>query len=379
MDENWFVKKTFWSKFRNAYLKDANFKKFWRKTNKDKFDKDLVDLVNYYISSKSFEFSSRFWNILNIAHLNQIKQFGIENFASTVAMHYFTTIAYDDKKIQNILNYIVNTNINPSEYSNELFKRQINIDFTHSVNHNIILNLLYTYIKHNNYNHYIKRLEKNNFLIDKVPNIKIDNLLLTQDKLNSILEFINIKKILDNIESSSFNILEIGAGSGRTTETIISLLEQDKKIKYVIVDIPPAIYINFLRMKNNYPNKKIALALNIDSQESLREMYDENDIILILPHQLNYFLNKDFDITIAIDCLHEMDKKIIKFYMDTVHRISGHLYYKVWNKTHVPYAFNNFLSAKDKKGYQIKSSWKLILDEKSTFPYNYSELGYKII
>ena len=52
-------------------------------------------------------------------------------------------------------------------------------------------------------------------------------------------------------------ILEIGAGSGRTTETIISLLDQDKKIKYVIVDIPPAIYINFLRMKNNYPNKKL--------------------------------------------------------------------------------------------------------------------------
>ena len=379
MDENWFVKKSFWSKLRNAYLKDANFKKFWKETNKEKFDKDLVDLVNYYVSSKSFEFSSRFWNILNIKHINQIRQFGIENFASSVAINYFTFITYDDEKIQNILNYISNAKIDPSEYSNELFKRQINLGFSHSVNHNIILNLLHAYIKHNNYNHYFKRLEKNNFLIEKVPNIKIDKLLLTQDKLNSILEFVNIKKILDNIESSSLNILEIGAGSGRTTETIISLLDQDKKIKYVIVDIPPALYINFLRMKNNYPNKKIALALNVDSEESLKKIYDENDIILILPHQLNYFINKDFDITIAIDCLHEMDKKIIKFYMDSIHRISNYLYYKIWNKTHVPYAFNNFLSAKDKKGYQIKSSWKLILDEKSMFPSNFSEFGYKII
>ena len=24
MDENWFVKKTFWSKLRNAYLKESN-------------------------------------------------------------------------------------------------------------------------------------------------------------------------------------------------------------------------------------------------------------------------------------------------------------------------------------------------------------------
>jgi len=379
MDENWFKKKSFWSRWRNAYLKDTNFKKFWKKANKEKLDKDLVNLINYYISSKSFEFSSRFWNILNIRHLNQIIQFGIENFATTVAMSYFTYITYDDEKVQNILDYISKKKIDSSEYSHKLFKKQNNIDFTHSVNHNIILNLLYTYVKHNGYDHYFKLLGKNNFLIEKVPNIDFDKMLLTQDKLNSIIEFINIKKILNNIKSSSLNILEIGAGSGRTTETIISLLEEDKKIKYVIVDIPPALYINFLRMKNNYPNKKIILALNCDSEESLKKVYDENDIILILPHQLNYFMNKDFDITIAIDCLHEMDKKIIKFYMDTVHRISNHLYYKVGNKTHVPYAFNNFLSAKDKKGYQIKNSWKLILDEKSTFPSNYSEFGYKII
>lgn len=294
-------------------------------------------------------------------------------------MNYFTTITCDDEKVQKILNYIENKKIDPFEYSKDLFKRQINIDFTHSLNHNIILNLLYVYIKHNKYDQYLKKLEKNNFLIEKVPNINIDNFLLTQDKLNSILEFINIKKILDNIESSSLNILEIGAGSGRTTETVISLLDENKKIKYVIVDIPPALYINFLRMKNNYPNKKIALALNADSDTSLEKIYNESDIILILPHQLNFFKTKNFDISIAIDCLHEMDKKIIKFYMDAVDRVSNYLYYKVWNETHVPYAFNNFLSAKDKKSYQIKGSWKLILNEKSTFPSNYSEFGYKII
>lgn len=379
MDENWFIKKSLWSKWKNAYLKDANFKKFWKKTDKEKFDKNLIGLVDYYISSKSYEFSSRFWNILNIKHLNQIKDNGIENFASNVAMNYFTTITYDDEKIQKILNYIENKKIDSLEYSNDLFKKQINIDFTHSLNHNIILNLLYVYIKHNKYDQYLKKLEKNNFLIEKVPNINIDNFLLTQDKLNSILEFINIKKILDNIESSSLNILEIGAGSGRTTETIISLLDENKKIKYVIVDIPPALYINYLRMKNNYPNKKIALALNADSDTSLEKIYDENDIILILPHQLNFFKTKNFDISIAIDCLHEMDKKIIKFYMDAIDRISNYLYYKVWNETHVPYAFNNFLSAKDKKSYQIRGSWKLILNENSTFPSNYSEFGYKII
>lgn len=379
MDENWFKKKSFWSRWRNAYLKDTNFKNFWKKANKEKLDQDLINLIDYYVSSKSFEFSSRLWSILNIRHLNQIITHGIENFATTVAMSYFTYITYDDEKVQNMLDYIKENKIASSEYSYELYKKQLNIDFTHSVNHNIVLNLLYAYVKHSGYSHYFKKLEKNNFLMEKVPNISFNNMVLTQDKLNSILEFNNIKKVIDNIKATSLNILEIGAGSGRTTETIISLLEEDKKIKYVIVDIAPALYINFLRMKNNYPNKKIVLALNCDSEESLKKIYHENDIILILPHQLNYFKNKEFDIAIAIDCLHEMDKKIIKFYMEAIHRISNYLYYKVLDKTYVPYALHNFLSAKSKKDYQIKDSWKLILNKKSTFPSNYSEFGYKII
>ncbi len=379
MDENWFKKKSYWSRLRNAFLKDADFKKFWRKADKKNLEKQLIDLIDYYISSKSFKFSSRFWNILNIKHINQIIEFGIENFATTVAMSYFTSITYNDEKIQNILNYINENKISTSEFSNELFKLQTNIDFTHSVNHNVILNLLYTYIKYNKLDHYLKLLEKNNFLIDKVPNIKIDEMTLTQDKLNSILEFENIKKIIKRINSTSMNILEIGAGSGRTTETIISLLKDEKKIKYVIVDIPPALYINYLRMKNNYPDKKIILATNIDTEESFKKTYSESDILLILPHQLNNFKKKEFDIAVAIDCLHEMDKKIINFYMDSLNRISHNLYYKIWNKTHVPYAYNNFLEAKDKKSYQIRDTWKLILDEKSIFPSNYYEFGYEII
>ena len=76
MDENWFKNKSLWSRWKNAYLKDANFRKFWRNFNKKNLDKDLVKLVDYYISSESYKFSSRFWNIINIRHINQINEFG---------------------------------------------------------------------------------------------------------------------------------------------------------------------------------------------------------------------------------------------------------------------------------------------------------------
>ena len=65
MDENWFVNKSLWSRFKNAYLKDSNFKKFWKKISKENFDNGLINLINGYVNSKSYDFSSKFWNILS--------------------------------------------------------------------------------------------------------------------------------------------------------------------------------------------------------------------------------------------------------------------------------------------------------------------------
>ena len=378
MDENWFANKSLWSRFKNAYLKDTNFKKFWKKIPKENFDNDLTNLIDSYVNSKSYNFSSKFWNVLNIRHINQIKELGIENFATTVAMSYFTFVIYDDKKIEKLMNFIKSNNINSSDYSYDIYKKQINIDLTHSINHNILLNLLYAYTKHTKLDRYLPILEKNNFLIDRVPNIKINKNLLTQDKLNSIIEFESIEKFLRNLNLSNLNILEIGAGSGRTTETLISLFSESKKIKYVIVDIPPALYINYLRMKNNYKGKNIYICSDINSENEFEEIFANNDIILMLPHHLDFLKKKFFDITIAIDCLHEMDKKIIKYYMDKIDIISKNLYFKVWNETYLAYSFNNHLKAQDKKSYFIKNNWDLVRQENCIFPSNYIETIYKI-
>ena len=116
---------------------------------------------------------------------------------------------------------------------------------------------------------------------------------------------------------------------------MISLLSEGKQIKYVIVDIPPALYINYLRMKNNYKNKNIHVCYDINNENDFKKVFDDNDIILMLPHHLDYLKSKIFDITIAIDCLHEMDKKIIKYYMDKIDIISKNLYFKVWNETYL--------------------------------------------
>ena len=57
MDENWFINKSLWSRFKNAYLKDSDLKKFWKKISKENFDNDLINLINSYVNSKVMIFS----------------------------------------------------------------------------------------------------------------------------------------------------------------------------------------------------------------------------------------------------------------------------------------------------------------------------------
>ena len=249
------------------------------------------------------------------------------------------------------------------------------LSITQSINYNLITCLLYYYLKKNNYLDDIKTLDSNNFMIENAPILEIDNLKLIQDKLHSLIEYNEIKKIIED-KNLKLNYLEIGAGSGRTTETIIRL---DNRVnKYVVADLPPALYVNYVRIKNTFKNLKVKMCVNINSSEELNKLIEQNDILFIFPHQIKYFNNEFFDISIAIDCLHEMDKKIIKKYMDLFNLKSKYLYYKVWEETYVPHCFNNYLNANSRKDYFIKPSWKQVLCKRSICPSNFMELAYKI-
>ena len=68
---------------------------------------------------------------------------------------------------------------------------------------------------------------------------------ITSDKIISLFD-------LENIDDFSYigkdKILEIGAGSGRLSECILSI---KKTSNYTICDIPPSIFIRYKRIKNN--------------------------------------------------------------------------------------------------------------------------------
>ena len=61
----------------------------------------------------------------------------------------------------------------------------------------------------------------------------------------------------------------------------------------------------------------------------LKKKIEESDISFIFPDHLK-LLDKNFiELTVAIDCLHEMDKPTIKYYLDQADNFSKNFYLKV--------------------------------------------------
>ena len=109
----------------------------------------------------------------------------------------------------------------------------------------------------------------------------------------------------------------------------------------------------------------------------------ENDITFIFPHQIDIVKNNFYDLVIAVDCLHEMDKKTHAVYFNFINKISEHFYFSVWDKTKNWHSGNLFKKTErldfDKGDYNIPKNWKKIFRENLKFPSNHLGLGYKIL
>ena len=188
-------------------------------------------------------------------------------------------------------------------------------------------------------------------------------------------------------------ILEIGAGSGRTSQCIMTF---NSNCKYVICDIPPALFISYERLRKVFKNKKVGLLYNYQnnnqknefdggggsSEQDLNSQINYYDISFIMPHQLSLFNSRFFDLTIAIDCLHEMDKKTINKYINNINKISKAFYFSVWKKTNVPFSglFNRFSNNLNyySNDYNLPKNFKKEFEEDLIFPSNFISSGYRI-
>ena len=100
------------------------------------------------------------------------------------------------------------------------------------------------------------------------PRILRNGRLISQDLANSALE---ADFVLTNLPAS-FEVGRacgpLGAGYGRTAHALITLLPD---VKYVVVDIPPALYLSQKYLSSIYPDRKVFAWRPFGSYEEIKE------------------------------------------------------------------------------------------------------------
>ena len=353
------------------------FGTYWKKIQNSKdIDETLKFVTNNFINSKSYKLVSNYWHILNIKNYESLLKNGINKYGSTIAKNYYTfTELHHDEWFEQLVNNLKKQPFNID--SAEIFKKHDGLNLKESISYNYLCYLLFYNLKKSESFNQLKKLNDSTYLGFNDPYINIEKIKVSTDKIVSLFDFEKINKSsnLDNIK----NILELGAGSGRTCEAILTLRDN---IKYILCDITPAIYISYNRLKSAFPKKKISLLIDITDKVELDRKINESDIAFIFPHQLELLNKKIIDLTIAIDCMHEMDKSTIKYYFKIFNYITKFVYLSIWDKAEVPFSKSIFRKRNilhyDSGDYEIPKNWKNIFREKIVFPSNQISLGFEI-
>ena len=355
-----------------------NFKKFWKNAPKSDLPQELIEITEKFILSDSFKYTSNYWHSININIYKQFIKAGINRYTKNIDVHHFNLYensitdlnTYSNNYIiKNAFKNVENIKIN---YEINLFKKHYLLDYDQSYKYNHLLVLLYENLRKLDEYKLLKSLNDETF---NDPFIEVEGVKITLEKIISLLNYHSITSIPSFSKPNNI-ILEIGAGQGGVAEVILS---NNEKFKYVICDIPLSIFISYLRLKKAFPKKKFSLCFDIKDKADMMNKLLNNDILFIFPHQIQFFEKKTFDIFIAIGCLHEMDKKTIKRYMNYVDTHSKYLYFEVWDNTKVPFSIiKNKLSAHSDSDYSINKNWKKIFIRNSIYPSNFVELCYEV-
>ena len=352
------------------------FKPYWDKNkNSLNFDDTLKFITENFVNSKSYKFVSNQWHLLNINDFESIKKNGLSRYGSEISTHYFTFLDYNDEHIKNLFKNI--NNENNISYQINLLKKHSNLDNKTSLIYNLLCLLLYENLKLSKCYRYLSKLSDDTYCNFDHPFINIDNHKITSDKIISLFDYENIDNFC-NLNNQN-KILEIGAGSGRLCECLLSI---NSNLNYTICDIPPSIYIAFQRVKLRFPNKKIELLFNSENPKDLIKKINSNDISFIFPHQLRNLEKYYFDLSIAVDCLHEMDKKTLNFYFENLNYLTKNFYFSIWKKTK-NWGSGGLLKRTENLDfedgdYEIPINWKEDYKESLKFPSNQVALGFKI-
>jgi len=312
----------------------------------------LEEMIDEMAKAGKEVLPSKYWIELNKKNIGQLEKSGYDNFKRTLALNYFTfRLGFDDLQLKYLIRNLPFASVFRCGLKTLFSKRHEYFSFKHSITYNLHARMLWEFAV---------RQDKNN-LLDKLfepsegnpPKVYFKRKIISQDLANSFLEFQSIMET--GIDTNKINtIMELGGGYGRTAFVFLSLMNS---IKYVMVDIPPALYVAEKYLSNQFPGKKIFTFRVFTNYIEVEEEFESSDIIFLLPSQLDLLPPKFADLFINISSFHEMRPDQIEYYFNQVDTLTrSYFYFKQWKETLIP--FENLKLTEN--SYPVRKHWSLV-------------------
>jgi putative sugar O-methyltransferase len=183
-------------------------------------------------------------------------------------------------------------------------------------------------------------------------------------------EWLRVRTLTENARVPAVpRVLEVGAGYGR----LAFVFMRAQKCKYIIVDIAPALFLARWYLERALPGLKIFGYRTFTSYDDVKSEFDEADLCVIGPHQLELLPDEYVDICVSISSLHEMTRDQIQYYKTLIERkTKTAVYFKQWNSWKNP--IDGILVGRG--DFLLQHHWSRVLDQPHPVNSEFVELGF---
>jgi putative sugar O-methyltransferase len=340
------------------------FMRWWRSASgQAALPAPLAAMIDHFVATDQSNEMSMFWWFLAKRNIEQLRTAGYENFKQTVARNYYTWVGDDANWLLSkvdIAETVARFADKPVP-AGEIFRKHSHFTVKEALPFNLNTLLMY----------FALGAPK---LIDEPPQgnppgIRLDGRVITQDLMNSYLDYETVRRCCD-LENLRV-VLELGAGYGRSAHYILT---HHPQLAYVVLDIPPALYICQRYLAEVFPDKPVLEFSPANSREAIAAAIEKQAMIFITPDQVALLGHKAVDLWVAIDNMHAMTVSQVATYLGQADRVAKAFYFTHWPGMKMP--FEEYVH--DIPNWPIPKSWKMTLREETTIPSCYVNTFYEI-
>ncbi len=306
---------------------------------------------------------SKFWTDLNKINVEQLLGGGFDHFKRTLNQNYFNwgPASFADNQLRNLLNYWhaapeptpMLAMIEGDHRLLNMFNQDM-LDNTEKARiYTFFVGLLWWHAAQNDPEKLTARLSEP--LIGDPLKIRLGENFISQDLANSIREYNTIREFGGINTQKRMVVAEIGAGYGRVGYVFLKA----SPCRYLIFDVPPALYISERYLGTTAPEKKVFRFRSFTHFSEIEKELESADIGFFTPNQMVLFPPGYFDVSLSISALHEMRRDQIDNFLKMIGTLTTRaIYLKNW--THWHNTSDDIVI--DNATFQLPAPWRLSLE-----------------